>query len=340
MLHAEVYNTILRHHHLRQKQLQTSIAFLQELSLFRQLNISSLTALALTVQHKDYHKHDVLAISGSHINHLMIIVSGEVQVTKCQCLGNSKEIKTTVPLTKKVVINTLGKGKVIGQTELFKDSHFFEYTNEVSSSLVEVMTIPVSAYTEAMKSIHFKKDSFESDHHTVSYCSDDMKRAMVTDRTDSAYDLIKNLIQLKSSNELVLQLPPIYQHDHECQSSEHKAKTPIQHAATPSIGNATKSAEEPTRRQSIHKQEKRNKYSFLFVDPDDENFEAIMSSSPKSSNPSSAYHSLSYRSSFSSVVSTNSSSSTRSSPSPPLCTTPKSTLSRSPRKLSFIVRDF
>jgi CRP-like cAMP-binding protein len=267
MLHAEVYNTILRHHHVRQKQLQTSIAFLQELSLFRQLNISS-----LTVQHKDYHKHEVLAISGSHINHLMIIVSGEVQVTKCQCLGNSKEIKTTVPLSKKVIINTLGKGKVIGQSELFKDSHYFEYTNEVSSSLVEVMTIPVSAYTEAMKSIHFKKDSFESDHHhTISYCSDDMKRAMVTDRTDSAYDLIKNLIQLKSSNELVLQLPSIYQHDHECQSSGHKAKTPIQHAATPSIGNATTSAAEPTRRQSIHKQEKWNKYSFLFVDPDNAN---------------------------------------------------------------------
>lgn len=339
MLHAEVYNTILRHHHLRQKQLQTSITFLQELSLFRQLNISSLTALALTVQHKDYHKHEVLATSGSHINYLMIIVSGEIKVTECQCLGNSKEIKASVPLTKKVVINTLGKGKVIGQSELFKDSHYFEYTYEVSSSLVEVMTIPVSAFTEAMKSIHFKKDSFESDHHTISHCSDDMKRAMVTDRTDSAYDLIKNLIQLKSSNELVLHLPPIHQHDHECQSSGHKTKTPIQHTAAPSIGNAAIATTKSTRRQSIHKQEKPNKYSFLFVDPDDANFEAIMSSSPKSSNPSSANQSLSCRSSFSSVASTNSSSSTRSSPSPPFCTTPKSALSRSPRKLSFIVRD-
>ena len=64
------------------------------------------------------------------------------------------------------------------------------------------MVIPVTAFVEAMKSIHFKK-SFKSSDGSSEEGSE------LSYRAESAFDLIKNLIQLKSNNKLVISLPAI-----------------------------------------------------------------------------------------------------------------------------------
>ena len=346
VLHAEAYNAIMRHQHIQQRQLQATIAFIQELSLFKHINISTLTALASTVQHKKYYKQDILAIEAQIIDHVIIIVSGEIQAYESVHEHGYK--KKNDMKTIRRVVNTMSKGKVIGQCELFKDLRHFEYTYEASTNTVDVMMIPIAAFLEAMKSIHFHDlssssslPSSTSPSQSSSSYTFEQRKVKLADRTESAFDLIKNLIQLKSSNELVLQLPPISHHIKElCDDSSDNTNcilTGIESTSSSygNVGNGitfpnTHSPKSPIR-------QKHDRYSFLFVNSDDPTVEEIMSSL-KSTNQQSENSSASSRipSSSVSVPSSPSTSLQFSKPSPPLRTAPpRSNYFKSPRKLNF-----
>jgi len=203
VVNAETYNVVLRHHHFRQKQLQTSIAIIQELPLFKNLNESSLTAIASMVKNANFKKKELIVSEGDSIQYVIVIIGGDVKVCKTQKVVHPNEVEG-IYIKKKTVVDTLGKGKIIGQLELFKDTRHFEYTYE-ASTLTETMLIPVTAFLEGMKSIHSKR-TICSGSHGGQYKD---KKDILSDRTESAFDLIKNLIQLKSNHELVIKLPTI-----------------------------------------------------------------------------------------------------------------------------------
>lgn len=171
--------------------------------------MSSLTAVASTVKNVNFKKKELIVAEGESIQYVIVIIAGDVKVCESQKVVHPNEVEG-MPIMKKIVVSTLGKGKIIGQSELFKDMTHFEYTYE-ASVLTETMVIPVSAFLEAMKSIHFKKTyskySNDGSHGHGRYR--EKKDVLLSDRAESAFDLIKNLIQLKSNNELVITLPTI-----------------------------------------------------------------------------------------------------------------------------------
>ena len=204
MVNAETYNAVLRHHHFRQKQLQTSIAIIQELPLFKHLNVSSLTAVASTVKNVNFKKKELIVAEGESIQYVLVIIAGDVKVCESQKVVHPNDVEG-MSIMRKIVVSTLGKGKIIGQSELFKDMTHFEYTYE-ASFLTETMMIPVSAFLEAMKSIHFKRTYSKSSNGSYGRKE---KKDILSDRAESAFDLIKNLIQFKSDNELVITIPSV-----------------------------------------------------------------------------------------------------------------------------------
>jgi hypothetical protein len=115
----------------------------------------------------------------------------------------------------------------------------FEYTYE-ASFLTETMMIPVSAFLEAMKSIHFKRTYSKSSNGSYGRKE---KKDILSDRAESAFDLIKNLIQLKSNNELVITIPSVGNEPGKYNSSNRLTKANL-HSKLENTFEATRSVNE------------------------------------------------------------------------------------------------
>lgn len=209
--------------------------------------MSSLTAVASTVKNVNFKKKELIVAERESIEYVLVIIAGDVKVCESQKVVHPNEVEG-MSIMKKIVVSTLGKGKIIGQSELFKDMTHFEYTYE-ASVLTETMVIPVTAFLEAMKSIHFKrtfsKSSNRSSHGGGGGRREKKDRLLLSsDRAESAFDLIKNLIQLKSNNELVITLPTIGNNGPGKHSSSNRLTKAILHSKLESTVEATRSVHE------------------------------------------------------------------------------------------------
>lgn len=206
--------------------------------------MSSLTAVASTVKNVNFKKKELIVAEGESIEYVLVIIAGDVKVCESQKVVHPNEVEG-MSIMKKIVVSTLGKGKIIGQSELFKDMTHFEYTYE-ASVLTETMVIPVTAFLEAMKSIHFKrtfsKSSNGSSHGGGGGRREKKDRLLLSsDRAESAFDLIKNLIQLKSNNELVITLPANGSNGPGKHSSSNRLTKAILHSKLETSVEATRS---------------------------------------------------------------------------------------------------
>lgn len=215
LVHADTYNTTLRHHHYREKQLHVSIALLQEISIFKKMNISTLTALAYTMKGHTYSKNTIVAHTGSPLNDLHIILSGDVKVYTQTCNNRgTKDIEEFLQSKRRIpqiALSIMGRGKMIGEVEVFKGVNNFEYTYEVISSNTEIFAMPTTVFREAMNNGLFKHStlykSLEASHKKNDH--------VLIERASRAVDVIKSLmietnkIDLKSRNELERALPTL-----------------------------------------------------------------------------------------------------------------------------------
>ena len=200
--------------------------------------MSSLTAVASTVKNVNFKKKELIVAEGESIQYVLVIIAGDVKVCESQKVVHPNDVEG-MSIMRKIVVSTLGKGKIIGQSELFKDMTHFEYTYE-ASFLTETMMIPVSAFLEAMKSIHFKRTYSKSSNGSYGRKE---KKDILSDRAESAFDLIKNLIQLKSNNELVITLPSVGNEPGKYKSSNRLTKANL-HSKLENTFEATRSVNE------------------------------------------------------------------------------------------------
>lgn len=213
LVHADTYNATLRHHHYREKQLHVSIALLQEISFFQTMNISTLTALAYTMKGHTYSKNSIVVHSGSPLNDLHIILSGDVKVYTQTCNRGTKDMKEFLENKRRIpqiALSIMGRGRIIGESEVFKGVNNFEYTYEVVSSNTEIFAMPTTVFKEAMSNGLFKHSalykSWEASHKRNDH--------VLNDRAIRAVDVIKSLMienkkDLTSRNVLERALPTL-----------------------------------------------------------------------------------------------------------------------------------
>jgi len=250
LVHADTYNAVLRHHHYREKQLNVSIALLQDISFFQKMNYSTLTALAYTLKGHTYSKNTIVVHKGDALNDLHIIMSGDVKVitqsTNKNASGDSEEYLQNRRRIPQIAIAVLGRGKIIGEAETFKGLNHFEYTYEVVSSNTEILAMPTTVFREAMTNSLFKHSTLyktlESSHKE--------QGQILNKRASRAVDVIKSLMienktELRCRNELELALPTLVnppivtdrsKSKHPASSGNSKPTTAIKAPSPPSSG--------------------------------------------------------------------------------------------------------
>ena len=177
------------------------------------MNISTLTALAYTMKGHTYSKNSIVVHSGSPLNDLHIILSGDVKVYTQTCNTGTKDMKEFLENKRRIpqiALSIMGRGRIIGESEIFKGVNNFEYTYEVVSSNTEIFAMPTTVFKEAMNNGLFKHSalykSLEASHKRNDH--------VLNDRAIRAVDVIKSLMienkkDLTSRNVLERALPTL-----------------------------------------------------------------------------------------------------------------------------------
>eukprot|EP01038_Epipyxis_sp_PR26KG_P008571 gene8571-11581_t len=217
ILHADTYNSVLRQHHYRQKQLSSATTLLQELPLFKHLNYSKIASIAYTMRSQSYSSQSMIAQFGAVINNVFLVVSGQVKVCAYKKPVNenesafSKQIERRIP---KLSVALLGRGQIIGDIEIQKNSRTFQFSYESGAASTEVLEMPITVYKD---SISGGADTIALDaKHAIIRKSiekiNDEREERRQGRVSRAYDAMKIMMvgqsnEIKSKTELVGMLP-------------------------------------------------------------------------------------------------------------------------------------
>ena len=242
IMHAETYNTVLRQHHYRQKQLSSATALLQELPLFRHHNYSKVASVAYTMRSQTYSNQSLIVAYGSIINNVMLIASGQVKVYAAPTIeaqGNAKLLQKRIP---KLAIALLGRGQIIGEMEVQKGLTSFQLTYESGAAGTEVLEMPVIVFKESITTGGLTQSMMYKNIEDMNITKEQRR----VGRMSRAYDAMKNMMNneskaIQSKDQLVRTLPVLL--DPPVQSSLHSTgrKTFAGVSTTTAAGSSTTS---------------------------------------------------------------------------------------------------
>jgi CRP-like cAMP-binding protein len=200
VMHADTYNTVLRQHHYRQKQLSSATSLLSELPLFKHLNYSKIASIAYTMKSQTYSGGSLIARNDQIINNVMLIASGQVKVyAPATPLSDpsdplQKIIEKRIP---KLAVAILGRGQIIGESEVHKGERTFQMTYESYSATTEVLELPATIFKENINSAEFRSSllykSIEGMHEE--------KEQRRVNRLTRAYDTMRKMMEGPSKEE-------------------------------------------------------------------------------------------------------------------------------------------
>jgi len=152
IMHAETYNTVLRQHHYRQKQLSSATALLQELPLFKHHNYSKVASVAYTMRSQTYSNQAAIVNYGDTINNVLLIAAGQVKVYAAPKVDENQEKKLIVIHKRipKLAIALLGRGSIIGEMEIQKGLRTFQLTYESGAAATEVLEMPATVFKDSL----------------------------------------------------------------------------------------------------------------------------------------------------------------------------------------------
>lgn len=207
-MHAETYNTVLRQHHYRQKQLSSATALLQELPLFRHHNYSKVASVAYTMRSQTYSNQSLIIAYGSIINNVMLIASGQVKVYAAPTIeaqGNAKLLQKRIP---KLAIALLGRGQIIGEMEVQKGLTTFQLTYESGAAGTEVLEMPVTVFKESITTGGLTQSMMYKNIEDMNITKEQRR----VGRMSRAYEAMKSMMNneskaIQSKDQLVRTLP-------------------------------------------------------------------------------------------------------------------------------------
>lgn len=238
IMHADTYNSVLRQHHYRQKQLSSATALLSELPLFKHLNYSKIASIAYTMKSQTYSSGSTIVKAGQVINNVMLIVSGEIKVfasaADAAALDNSLKQKKfsgirppeestssaqqVIPASKsllatyetsvnkmiakripRLAVSILGRGQIIGEMEVHRGQRTFEMTYESCAAGTEVLEIPATVFKENITSFDFKRSANYRNIEMMNQEKEDRKNG----RMHRAYTAMRKMMEGPSKEEKV-----------------------------------------------------------------------------------------------------------------------------------------
>jgi len=122
---------------------------------------------------------------------------------------NKKRIPT-------IAISMFGRGKIIGESEVFKDLSNFEFSYEIATIGTELLLMPATVFREAMSADHFKQSDaykiIESNSINNSLINNSSTNSINTIK--QANDMMKNFIiddksELRARNQVDVALPTL-----------------------------------------------------------------------------------------------------------------------------------
>ena len=212
-MHAETYNAVLRQHHYRQKQLSSATALLSELPLFKNQNYSKIASIAYTMRSQTYSSGTIIIKQGDIINNVLLIASGQVKVfapvaKDSSSTGDvSKVVEKRLP---KLAVAMLGRGQIIGESEMMKGQREFQMTYETCAASTEILEVPATVFKESVGTVEFKQSVVYKSVETINAEMENTREGRLT----RAYEAMKKMVegeskQLKNKDELMNILPTI-----------------------------------------------------------------------------------------------------------------------------------
>jgi CRP-like cAMP-binding protein len=159
ILHADCYNAVMRKLHTRQRNITLANALLQELPLFKQFPFSKISSIAFTLKNQNHSNKATICKSGDKLDKLFLIISGEVRVEypKSDLSAmhegyRSKGVAMAEKMLPSLAIAQIGRGCIIGETEVQQGKNHFAMTYKVCSVECEVFEMPLAVYFEVLNS--------------------------------------------------------------------------------------------------------------------------------------------------------------------------------------------
>lgn len=212
-MHAETYNTVLRQHHYRQKQLSSATALLSELPLFKNQNYSKIASIAYTMKSQTYSSGTSIIKQGDIINNVLLIASGQVKVfapVNKDSSGSSEISKVVEKRLPKLAVAMLGRGQIIGESEIMKGLREFQMTYETSAASTEILEVPATVFKESIANADLKQSGMYKSIETINSEMESTREG----RLSRAYEAMKKMVegdskQIKNKEELMSILPTI-----------------------------------------------------------------------------------------------------------------------------------
>lgn len=157
VLDEKVYNEVLRKHHFRQRNLTNCIRLLQEIPVIQSYSHSKISQLAYHMNYMEYSGNKKIIAAGNTIDKVLVVLSGEIRAYKPNEKEKEKKRNVIVSNTyvKKIenrlprlAVAIIGRGKLIGNTELQAGETRYSMSYESNYSGCEVFEIPADVYIE------------------------------------------------------------------------------------------------------------------------------------------------------------------------------------------------
>jgi CRP-like cAMP-binding protein len=156
IMHGDTYNTVLRQHHYRSKQLSAATALLQQLPIFNTYSYSKLSNVAYGMKSSTFSNTSVLVRAGAPIINVFIVNVGQVKVMQAAAqrpeasnadgvLNAQETLEMRLPRLAHAI---MGKGSIVGQHELNNGLTVFTNTYVSCRNDTAVFELPAAAYRE------------------------------------------------------------------------------------------------------------------------------------------------------------------------------------------------
>lgn len=136
--------------------------------------------------------------------------------TASSTIDKNDIVQTNKKRIPKIAISMLGRGKIIGESEVFKDLSHFEFSYEIATIGTELLLMPATVFREAMSADHFKQSDaykiIESNSINNSLINNSSANNINTIKNTN--DMTKNFMiddksELKARNQVDVALPTL-----------------------------------------------------------------------------------------------------------------------------------
>jgi len=215
ILHGDTYNAVLRQQHYRQRQLSAATSLLQNLPLFNHYSYSRLSNIAYTMRSQGYSTTSVVVTAGTPITKIMLVNTGQVKVVQPiakkqkKVAGeatNTEILESRLPM---LAVAILGRGSVIGESELHHNQTHFQMTYVSCSPDCEVFEMPLGVYLEYAASAAMKETPIYQQSEKHAFDRDIAHSDRISRAIGNMKKIVMNQAQVADDRVSLLKMLPI-----------------------------------------------------------------------------------------------------------------------------------